>query len=333
MFCFSDASFTKKLPVIFFIHGGGFYSGSGNIYGPELLLDHDVILVTFNYRLGAFGFLSLGNEDYSGNLALKDQLLALKWVRDNIRVFGGDKNKITIHGWSAGCWSVSLHMVSPASQGLFNRAVCFSASALVPWILSYVKDHKEIAKKFAARNGVHPTNDQQLIEYLKSVDANKLVALAHTDFYSPGTEEKAIKLPWTPVVECATSKNPFLLESPENYFKKENFGRTNIDTLFGYADAESYSATSSEIQNPLLLAPFNASFHFQLPLLGLHYTYKDRDYPKWADEIRQFYFDNGDITTHVPEFTNMMNDLLSYPVHRAIKLQSQVSRGRTFYYV
>lgn len=197
-----DTTFSKNLPVIFFIHGGGFYSGSGNIYGPELLLDHDVVLVTFNYRLGPFGFLSLGNRDYSGNVALKDQLLALKWVHETIHVFGGDKDRITIHGWSAGCWSVSLHMVSPASQGLFNRAICFSASALVPWILSYVKDHKEIATKFAHSNGVQPSNDQQLIDYLKSVNAEKLAALAFTDFYTAGTKEKAIKLPWVPVVEC-----------------------------------------------------------------------------------------------------------------------------------
>lgn len=195
-------TFSRKLPVIFFIHGGGFYAGSGNNYGPELLLDHNVILVTFNYRLGPFGFLSLGNDDYSGNLALKDQLLALQWVHDNIRSFGGDDKKITIHGWSAGCWSVSLHMVSQASQGLFNRAICFSASALVPWILSYVKDHKEIVTNFANANGIHPSNDQEIIDYLKSVDAAKLASLAYTDFYTAGTKEKAIKLPWVPVVEC-----------------------------------------------------------------------------------------------------------------------------------
>lgn len=165
-------------------------------------MDHDVVLVTFNYRLGPFGFLSLGNNRYSGNVALKDQLLALKFVHEIIRSFGGDESKITIHGWSAGCWSVSLHIVSPASQGLFNRAICFSASALVPWILSCVKDHKEIATSFANGNGVLPSNDQQLIDYLKSIDAGKLTALAYTDFYISGTKEKAIKLPWMPVIEC-----------------------------------------------------------------------------------------------------------------------------------
>lgn len=192
---------TKKLPVIFFIHGGGFYSGTGNIYGPELLLDRDVILVTFNYRLGPFGFLSLGNRNYSGNLALKDQLLALKWVNENIHYFGGDEKIITIHGWSAGCWSVSLHLASPSSEGYFKRAICFSASALVPWILSYLKDHKQIALNFASSNGVNVGNDHELMKYLKSVDADKLAALAFTDFYTAGTDKKAIELPWTPVVE------------------------------------------------------------------------------------------------------------------------------------
>lgn len=144
----------------------------------------------------------MGNRDYSGNLALKDQLLALKWVHKTIHSFGGDKDRITIHGWSAGCWSVSLHLISPASQGLFNKAICFGASALVPWILSYVKDHKETATKFANSNGVHPSNDQQLIDYLKNVHADKIAALSYTDFYSAGTKEKSIKLPWVPVIEC-----------------------------------------------------------------------------------------------------------------------------------
>ncbi|KAG4071504.1 hypothetical protein HA402_011658 [Bradysia odoriphaga] len=328
-----DTTFSKRLPVIFFIFGGGFYAGSGDIYGPELLLDHDVILVTFNYRVGPFGFFSLGNRAYSGNLALKDQLLALKWVRDNIHSFGGDKNKVTIHGWSAGCWSVSLHMASPASQGLFNKAICFSASALVPWILSYVKDHREIARDFAISHGFQPSNDQELIDYLKNLDADTLVTMEYTDFYTPGTKEKAIRLPWTPVVESATSKNPFLLESPENYFNKENYGRSSIDTLFGYADAESYSATSAEIQNPSLLTPFNEEFRLQLPLLGLNYSFSDPDYPLLSNEVRQFYFGNGSVAAQVPQFSNMMHDLLSYPVHRAIKLQSKVSCGRAFYYI
>lgn len=80
------------MSVIFFIHGGGYMSGGSSWHGPELLLNEDVILVTINYRLGPFGFLSLDTPEYSGNMGLKDQLLALKWVNENIEFFGGNSS-------------------------------------------------------------------------------------------------------------------------------------------------------------------------------------------------------------------------------------------------
>lgn len=91
------------------------------------------------------------------------------------------------------------------------------------------------------------------------------------------------------IITAETSKNPFLLESPVNYFKEENYGRSDIDTLFGYTDAESYLETSVEIQNPLLLTAFNESFHLQLPLLGLHYSYSDEVY-FFIDSAKHFRF-------------------------------------------
>lgn len=90
------------LAVVFSVHGGGYISGSGNINGPDILLNQDVVLVSFNYRVGVFGFLSLGTKEYSGNMGEKDQLLALKWVHSNIHRFGGDADNITLFGISAG---------------------------------------------------------------------------------------------------------------------------------------------------------------------------------------------------------------------------------------
>lgn len=94
----------EKVPVLFFIHGGGYSSGNGNddIYGPDFIVEKRVILVTFNYRLGILGFLSLNSTEYSGNMGLKDQQLALKWIHKNIGYFNGDNNKITIFGESSG---------------------------------------------------------------------------------------------------------------------------------------------------------------------------------------------------------------------------------------
>lgn len=84
-----DIEPSEKMSVIFFIHGGGYMSGGSSWHGPDLLLDEDIVLVTINYRLGPFGFLSLNTAEYSGNMGLKDQLLALKWVNENIEHFGG----------------------------------------------------------------------------------------------------------------------------------------------------------------------------------------------------------------------------------------------------
>lgn len=76
-----------------FVHGGGLVCGDGKRHGSEYLLDHDIVYVSFNYRLGPLGFLSSGQEDCTGNFGLKDQVLALKWVQENIKAFGGDPKR------------------------------------------------------------------------------------------------------------------------------------------------------------------------------------------------------------------------------------------------
>lgn len=94
---------TKQLPVLFYTPGGAFQrdSGGDTLNGPDFLLEQDIIVVTFNYRLGVFGFLSLNTPEYSGNMALKDQQLALKWISKNIMYFGGDNRRLTLGGFSA----------------------------------------------------------------------------------------------------------------------------------------------------------------------------------------------------------------------------------------
>jgi para-nitrobenzyl esterase len=122
-------------PVMVWIHGGGFEMGSGSspLYHGEAFARDGVVLVTLNYRLGAFGFLELGGLDPqragSGNNGLLDQVAALEWVRDNISGFGGDPSRVTIFGESAGAMSVALLMAMPAAKGLFHRAVAQSGAA------------------------------------------------------------------------------------------------------------------------------------------------------------------------------------------------------------
>lgn len=95
---------SKKKTVMVFIHGGGFRRGSADeaTYGPDFLLTEDNILVLISYRLGIFGFLNLGYGDYTGNMGLKDQQLAMKWIYENIEQFSGNKDEILLFGESAG---------------------------------------------------------------------------------------------------------------------------------------------------------------------------------------------------------------------------------------
>ncbi|KAK7086771.1 Carboxylesterase 5A [Halocaridina rubra] len=133
---------TSDLPVMVFIHGGGFIFGNPDNLGgaPKFLLTKDIVLVSIQYRLGTLGFLSTEDSVLPGNLGLKDQNLALRWIQENIRDFGGNPKKVTLFGHSAGAASVHLHLMSPYSAGLFQQAILQSGQALAPFAVR--SDHK-----------------------------------------------------------------------------------------------------------------------------------------------------------------------------------------------
>lgn len=128
----------KKLPVLFYIHGGSLTDGKSydDRYRGEAVAKKDVIMVTVGYRLGVFGYLATeelaaeSSNGTTGNYGLLDQIAALKWVHENIAAFDGDPDRITIAGESAGASSVNAICVSPLSEGLFNRAIAESSSIL-----------------------------------------------------------------------------------------------------------------------------------------------------------------------------------------------------------
>jgi len=119
-------------PVLFWIHGGGFTTGSANEYnGSILAIQGDVVVVTINYRLGLLGFLDLSTfgDEYAGSASngIRDQILALEWVRDNIEDYGGDPGNVTIFGESAGGASVHALLAAPSADGLYHKAIAHSA--------------------------------------------------------------------------------------------------------------------------------------------------------------------------------------------------------------
>jgi para-nitrobenzyl esterase len=133
---FTPARMDERLPVMVWIHGGGLIAGTGAdpLYDGSALARDGVVVVTFNYRLGALGWLGSGilsgddEEDGVGNYGMKDQIAALRWVHDNISAFGGDPDNVTIFGASSGANAVAMLMASRRGAGLFQKAIIQSAS-------------------------------------------------------------------------------------------------------------------------------------------------------------------------------------------------------------
>ncbi|MCZ0997072.1 carboxylesterase family protein [Streptomyces mirabilis] len=120
------------LPVLLWIHGGGYQVGTGSDIagdGRTFARRHGVVVVTFNYRLGALGFLAVDGEEHTGAFGLHDQIAALRWVRENIAGFGGDPDRITLYGLSAGAKSVANLLASPLTRGMIHRAASSSGGA------------------------------------------------------------------------------------------------------------------------------------------------------------------------------------------------------------
>ncbi len=168
------------LPVMFWLHGGGNTGGtaSSELYKDGTLVQHGVILVTVNYRLGVFGFLTHpeltreSSHHASGNYGLMDQIAALRWVHDNIAKFGGDLKNVTIFGQSAGAQDASVLMISPLSKDLFQRAILESGSA-VGFPFPPLADAEQGGQKLAALLKAPPGDGG--IKYLRQLSVQDLL--------------------------------------------------------------------------------------------------------------------------------------------------------------
>lgn len=174
------------------IHGGGFFSGSGNseMYGPEYLVANDVVLVTINYRLGVLGKIFKQNKKFSitrfkisgflkfddpalevpGNAGLKDIVLALRWVKANIKHFLGDPNNVTIFGESAGSAAVQYLILSPLAKGLFHKAIMQSGSVFNPW----ANGHQD-NELYSQILNLNTSDEKTILETLSQLSAEELL--------------------------------------------------------------------------------------------------------------------------------------------------------------
>ena len=207
--CLTLNVFTPSLdgerPVMVWIHGGGFTGGSGSVPwydGSALVRGGDVVVVTINYRLGAFGWLYLGGVDpahaASGNAGLLDQVAALQWVRDNIASFGGDPGRVTVFGESAGAMSVATLMGTPAAAGLFSGAIAQSGAAHNVWDTAGAH---ELTERIMAELNVTDVAGLQAVDAAALLAAQTKAATELTTERVKRPEADVLGLPFGPVLD------------------------------------------------------------------------------------------------------------------------------------
>ncbi|XP_076548202.1 carboxylic ester hydrolase [Osmia lignaria lignaria] len=279
-------------PVMIWFHGCGWICGAGHsgFYHPKFLLDHDMILVTVNYRLGPLGFLSTEDTVCPGNNGLKDQAQSIRWVHENIAAFGGDPNRVTIFGESAGGASVHYHMMSNLSKGLFHRAISQSGNGHCPWALAKPGSPKKKALKLAEILDC-PSDSKQLLACLRKKNAVDIIATdrAFQVFgYCP-------MIPFRPVIE-PVHPGAFLTEDPAISSKHGRL--SDIPWMTGITSEEGslivpglYTRNNGE-----LIKRLNNDFLNIAPITLLFGETCPKDEQKRvASEIREFYFGKAPI--------------------------------------
>ncbi|KAK3908196.1 Acetylcholinesterase [Frankliniella fusca] len=249
----------KGLPVLFWIYGGAFVLGEGGLafYDPDPLIDHGMVVVTFNYRLGPLGFLSLGRgSGVPGNAGVKDQRAALRWVRQNIAAFGGDPTRITVYGESAGAVSAHLLLLSPSTRGLLRGGIMSSGSAVHSWATAPAELAGRRARQFAPVvkcKGNLPA--RELARCLRRVNPRDLVRWQELALLPEDQRYITGRVPFVPVIEDPDDdldefEEPILTESPLAVVSAGM--QAKVPTMMGFNSGESLVVFSGLTRDPSL---------------------------------------------------------------------------------
>lgn len=297
---------SKLLPVMVYIYGGAYFTGGGDDKGPHFFMDKPMVVVTMNYRHGIFGFLSSSDTRIPGNFGLKDQVAALKWVRSNIKNFGGDPNTVTLLGQSSGSTCVHLHTMSSLSKGLFHRAIMQSGSALSFWSHYDGRHAKRAFNDLLERINPNCTqnNTSQVLRCLRKLPDVELLR-AEQSFRT----EKPIVMKFRPVIEKSRVKNAFLTSSPH----RPDYQNISMPWIMGFNSAEGmFNAITLlhevQSQNKTL----NKEVTADMPLF-LHYKYfvKKENKTKYGAALKNFYFKNGKANeTDQQQLCNLFGDMI-----------------------
>ncbi|XP_041360148.1 neuroligin-4, X-linked-like [Gigantopelta aegis] len=277
------------MAVLVHVHGGSNLIGMAAMFhGDVLAVMGNIIVVTFNYRLGPFGFLSGGNADFPGNYGLLDQSFALHWVQENIHFFGGDPSKVTLQGHSAGSSDVVLHLFSSESKGLFRHAVMLSGVATAYWAFSRPPhDPAFVLREVASEHDCSSHDTTRTKQCLKNVPWENMLDVS---------ESFRLVSHYLPVVD-----NVFLNNTPENLI--EDSPINGVAYMMGIARNEGIRMVRKPDHYRLTPASIKGRIPDQV---------KPENFPQFIDLIHHEYSpwsDPDNSTANIISLANIVGDL------------------------
>lgn len=323
-------SSNEPYPVMVWVHGGAFTSGSGNseVFNPELLVNENVIVVTMNYRLGVLGFLSTDDQYSQGNYGLKDILTACEWVKNNIECFGGDSNKITLFGESGGAMMVHNLIISPLNTGLFDKAILQSGTSLSSLLLQ--ENPLERAYELAKTLHLKFKSNKDLVEELLTIDA-AILAQNVPNWIQREIPNGKVPLSFCPTIEPEDSIDAKVLpEHPIKLLNKNEYSK--IPMIIGVNSEEGLYAVHEWQNTPLLFGIINDEPHHLLP-----YTWnidpKSSTATEYLERIYKLYFNNKPIT-NVSDYIKFVSDSQwNYGPYKTACLQLNQQTAPIYFYV
>ncbi|XP_077297214.1 esterase FE4-like [Arctopsyche grandis] len=317
----SSATSSSKLPVIFYIHGGGFYVGNGNFseIRPDYLVEKGVVFVSINYRLAPFGFLCLNTPEVPGNAGLKDQVFGLRWVQKNIHIFGGDPQNVTLMGLSAGAACVHYHLMSPMSRGLFVRAIMESGTCVSGW--STQTNPEQNAFELAEKLGLDTTDKQVALNFLQSVSSDDLVNASRIEF----TYEMDILFCGT-VEQRHPDVEPFLAESPLDMMVSGNYNV--VPCICGLVSHEAIMFLGKNIISMVADNKFSITLDQIKVLIKRHANYDATT--EQAKKMHYFYFKND--KNPIRGYIDMVSDMFfTRDGVKSVQIMSKHNKSVYFY--
>ncbi|XP_031636635.1 esterase B1-like isoform X2 [Contarinia nasturtii] len=317
----ADVQPGEKLAVLVFIHGGSFLAGSGDddFYGPDFIVEKRTILVTLNYRLGIFGFITFNAPEYSGNMALKDQQLALKWTHENIERFSGDPNRITLFGQSAGGVLANFQILSKESRKYFRNAIVMSGTTDNMWAISDSNKLFDFAHKIARETGNPQETIDGLIKFFKQAPAEKIVNYLNDPSY---VRRNPLTI-YAPIIEKPDAVRPFITKYPEEIYDECNI---NTDVIFSLCSLEFVTSYASET----LISLEELDRNFSLPLPFREAIDLSYDSPVSANQINQ----NAAVNEQtLKQYLELFSDVYyGYGIDKSAKLHAAKSSADAFLY-